>query len=57
MKTPIKYALFGLLGGTVAIGIMKLVGHQTSSPEGITIGCMIGGFIGGIVKERRGKRN
>ena len=57
MPEWLKPGLYGAAIGAIAITIMKVFGHRSSSPEGIMIGCMIGGFIGGIVRERKDKKS
>lgn len=57
MNPPLKYFIWGLVGGLLAILIMRLVGQQPDSPVAIVIGCGLGGLCGWYLKEKRKKKD
>ena len=55
LPKPIAGALIGLVAAVLVIIILNIFGRPTNYPVGLIVGFSAGGYIGGIIRQRRGK--
>jgi len=52
---PAKYGFYGLIGSLFSVACFFLLGFDMESPVLVIVGCTIGGYIGGILRKKKGK--
>ena len=57
LSLPVKYTIFGFVGGLIALILLPLIGYPPSNPIATVIGCTIGGWLGGFARKKMGKTN
>ena len=57
LDLPIKYTIFGFIGGLIALILLPVIGYSPSNPIATVVGCTIGGWVGGFARKKMGKSN
>ncbi len=57
MSTPLRSGLIGAAGGLLAYALIQVLGLESSAPWwALVIALAIGGYIGGLIRVKRGKK-
>jgi hypothetical protein len=57
MSTPVRSALIGAVGGLLAFVLMHALDLESTTPWwALVIALAIGGYIGGLIRVKRGKK-
>lgn len=57
MSTPVRSALIGAIGGLLAYALILAIGRESQAPWWALVGGMaLGGYIGGLIRVKRGKK-
>ena len=57
ISTPVRSALIGAVGGLLAYVLIQALGLESTAPWwALIIALAIGGYIGGLIKVKRGKK-